>query len=308
MKLKYWFLSYVILFLFGCNSNKTVSLNPVDSLGWQEQDEYYLQGIVEINADLNNIYLLDASQYCVLVYDRKSLESTGKIGSEGNGPGELTSALSFTLSNDSIYINDIAQRKLVVFTKDLEYVHDYKLDRFLVEIDSYKNNLYGLTHMRFPEVNLVKINGETLDTLDTYKNFQNAIGFNPDEMNAIEYLSDFKNQKVYLAHTQMQTCSILEKGQHRLVNCQYPDWIDISSKSIRSIDATVNGFLITGYYLNEAKDDSYSFALEFTDTGELLRDYKLIAPMQSGINCACLIDNELYVSTYWQIVYKYVLE
>ncbi len=306
MKIQYLVLLASVIFMFGCNSHKAVTLNPVDSLGWQEEDEYYIGGATRIEADRENIYSLNALQNCVQVFNRKTLEYVGKFGSKGYGPGEFKVTVSFTVTDSGIYVYDLVQNKIELFSKQLEYKKGYKTDQFLVDIDSYQNEIYGLTDMRLPDTKLLKIISDRSVKIAEYDNLSQKLGYNPEESSILEFKCDIVGRKMYVTHMQVLSCGILENGVFTKIECEYPEWANEKDLHTMSIFATESGFMLIGSCVEDL-EKTHSFAFEFNDAGKLLKEYQLNTPPDTGVLCTCLSDNELYVYTFNQIIYKFIL-
>ena len=307
MKIKCLLVLLIILALFGCKANEPVALCPVDSLGWQENDEYFIGGTVSMEADKDNLYCLNANQHCVHVFNINTLESKGRFGSQGNGPGEFRIAVSFTVTESGINVYDIAQKKIEVFSKQFKYVNGFKTDKFLADIDSYNNEIIGLTDMRLPNARVLKIFSDRCEEVAEYIGLSKFLGYNPETTSILEFRSDVKEDKMYLTHMQVQTCCLLEKGDIKLIDCDYPEWAAGKNLQTMSIFATESGFLLVGSW-EEDIGQIHSFAFEFSDEGKLLKEYKLGLPMNTGILCSCFKDNNLYAFSFNQTVYKFMLE
>ncbi|MCD4847004.1 MAG: hypothetical protein K8R76_02300 [Candidatus Aegiribacteria sp.] len=82
-------------------SEPSVVLVPVDSIGVEQGDSNYVMGGVESVAfgPDGNIAVLDCGRSCTRIYSREG-EYLRRIGNRGNGPGELQSVTFLAISED----------------------------------------------------------------------------------------------------------------------------------------------------------------------------------------------------------------
>ena len=93
--------------LVAVESEPSVVLIPVDSIGVEQGDSNYVMGGVESVAfgPDGNIAVLDCGRSCVRIYSPHG-EFQRRLGNRGNGPGELQSATFLAISQDGhVYIS-----------------------------------------------------------------------------------------------------------------------------------------------------------------------------------------------------------
>jgi hypothetical protein len=114
------------------------------SIGEEEVDENYMfnQPQSVRVSEGGSIYVLDARDICIKVYDRQG-KYLRTIGRQGQGPGEFSSGfLFFDIGSDGkIYIMDCRNSCVIIMDKDGIFIHSYRLPgRLFQEMRADKNN------------------------------------------------------------------------------------------------------------------------------------------------------------------------
>jgi len=96
-----------------------------------------------IDCSRDNIYILDKYDLTIKKYDFKG-NYICKIGQRGQGPGEYTSARSFTIVNDSTIIVSDQERKIYpIFDTEGNFINNLNSDSFITSIKKAKNGIVG---------------------------------------------------------------------------------------------------------------------------------------------------------------------
>ena len=104
------------------------SIGQEDGESWE-----LLSGVRQVAFDAGeNLYVLDANNYRVLVFDPNG-KYLRQIGKQGGGPGELMVPMSLAISNDNrVVIGDLGRRVLSVFKTDGTFVKNVPFDQGLM--------------------------------------------------------------------------------------------------------------------------------------------------------------------------------
>lgn len=125
-----------------------LSLEEELSIGTNDgPDEYVFSRILDIDADDDgNIYALDQKESHIKVFDKNG-SYMRTIGQRGQGPGELASAYSFSLTSQKhLIVEDVASRRMVFFTLEGKFIRSISSARnffFMSKADS-EECLYGV--------------------------------------------------------------------------------------------------------------------------------------------------------------------
>ncbi len=215
MKIQCLVLLASVIFMFGCNSHKAETLNPVDSLGWQESEEYFIKEPRFILADENNIYCDNGAEPGVLVFNKEDFSFVNSVGKKGRGPGEYLFLTSAEITEDFIWLYDPVQAKIDIFSKKFEYIDCIKQDNFLLSLNSFDNELFAITDIRQPELRLLTYENNNMESIETYSDAQSAMEFIPNEDNILELSLDYYESKIYMTYMQNSVCCILIKVMPR---------------------------------------------------------------------------------------------
>jgi hypothetical protein len=102
----------------------TGPVNTVFAVGREEGASHEILSNIQAAAfdRDNNLYLLDAGNFRVLVFDRQG-RFVRQIGKQGQGPGEITFATGLAITADGhVVISDAGRTGFSVFTRGGEYV------------------------------------------------------------------------------------------------------------------------------------------------------------------------------------------
>ncbi len=162
MKLNILLILLTCILLFGCNSNKQTNiLNPVDSLGWQESEEYYFQLASVIKNHNNTLYIGNGGSGEILVFDADNNEFRFKFGKSGKGPGEFTNITDIEVFDDQIFAADFRGSRISVFSLEGEYIRQLKSEMVFFLEASYET-VYGSRFPVAPGSKLFTIDGDSV--------------------------------------------------------------------------------------------------------------------------------------------------
>ena len=102
-----------------------------EEIKMEEGKEYinYFPLPVEIEYDLEDIYILDASDSDIKIFS-KSGKYIRTISRKGKGPGELDMPSGMDLFKDRIYIADKMNRRIQILDKDGDYLGGFNIEFF----------------------------------------------------------------------------------------------------------------------------------------------------------------------------------
>ncbi len=127
------FLGMVISSVICGNSFSLVQEKVYDTVEIKMKAEkeymYYFPLPVEIKHDLENIYILDASDSDIKIFS-KSGEYIHAISRKGKGPGELDMPSGMDLFGDRIYVADKMNRRIQILGKDGDYLGGFNIEFF----------------------------------------------------------------------------------------------------------------------------------------------------------------------------------
>ena len=100
-----------------------------EEIKMEEGKEYinYFPLPVEIEYDLEDIYILDASDSDIKIFS-KSGKYIRTISRKGKGPGELDMPSGMDLFKDRIYIADKMNRRIQILDKDGDYLGGFNIN------------------------------------------------------------------------------------------------------------------------------------------------------------------------------------
>lgn len=89
----------------------------------------------------NNIYILDAKQHVIMLFDNNG-RFLNKINRTGKGPGEYLSIDDFFVRDSFIYILSSSSQKILIFDQALKHIKSFKTDAFPSRMEYVYNNLF----------------------------------------------------------------------------------------------------------------------------------------------------------------------
>ncbi len=150
------------ILLWGCNnSGKTKVLNPVDSLGWQESEEYYFQQANVIKSYNNTLYIGNNASGEIFAFDSASKLFKFKFGKNGKGPGEFTNITDIEVFKDKIFTADFRGSRISVFSLEGDFVRQFKSDLAFF-LESTDKTIFGSRFPVAPDSKLFSIDGDSL--------------------------------------------------------------------------------------------------------------------------------------------------
>jgi len=134
-------LIFLLLFLSGlstCLKGDGVKFVEKLTIGSEERaEETFIKIIDAISDPAGNIFIVDSGDNSIKKFSREGM-FLKKMARTGQGPGELSTPLGADLDkNGSLYVNDYDNRRINVYTNDLDYVDTIPLKSSLVVEDLY---------------------------------------------------------------------------------------------------------------------------------------------------------------------------
>ena len=174
------------IFMFGCNNSDKISvLNPVDSLGWQESEDFYFQAVYSTKNHNGTMYTGNDGSGEILVFDESSLDFKFKFGKMGNGPGEFGNITDIEVFKDQVYVADFRNSRISVFSLEGEYKKLYKSDLAFF-IEGGDNVFYGSRFPVAPGSKIFVMDGDSLRSIfDVHEWAAKTYGMNYEDKNAI---------------------------------------------------------------------------------------------------------------------------
>ncbi len=150
----------VFLFIMGCTSEKKVihgSLVPVDSLGWEDTDEYVITAPYSIKIYNDKIYASELE--CINVFDAETFRYEKTIGNKGRAPGEFMLVNDFCFLDDTLFACDYGNQRIQQFTPDGAYIGEFKhRNPYIAESDG--KNTFFANYLHQPDNQLTGRNGD----------------------------------------------------------------------------------------------------------------------------------------------------
>jgi hypothetical protein len=92
-------------------------------------DEYLIREIDKILIKSDTIYILDKRNFTITVFDING-NYLNHLRRQGNGPGDYLDIADFMLVDSTIMILSRVMKKILVYSKNLNYTDSYSLDDF----------------------------------------------------------------------------------------------------------------------------------------------------------------------------------
>ncbi len=241
----------VTLYLIGCNSHKTMTLTPVDSLGWQDDLNYSLGEVYEMEVSDNIVYCLDAKANKVKAFRTENLSFIDEYGSSGAGPGELSFPLSMAVSGDNLIVSDIALRKLQVYAKDKVLSNQRSID-FLVNLYSYKDRIYYNTNHLLKNSGIYLYNNDKDDVkLMELSELVKKSGLEETQFDKLDFAISENN--IFILHKMPAKVFIAEiEGDLREIELEEPEF-SFKDPLLMKIETYKDGFIVFGRALSNDK-------------------------------------------------------
>ena len=121
-------LSIVVLFcILSLESNDM--MKKVLEIGNDSKENYTFFSISSVcSDDEENIYVFDGKGYYLRKYDKKG-RFIRQVGKKGQGPGDFSFSSSVSYMNEIVYLYDSLNRRIAMYTKNLELKGYIKLER-----------------------------------------------------------------------------------------------------------------------------------------------------------------------------------
>lgn len=148
----------------GCSSGNipVKELIPVDSLGWQEVDDYTFVFPFDLKSSSNELFVVDNGASQVFVFDINSLEYIRTIGSKGSGPGELMGPQSIGIyGQDSLIVLDAGNFRLQYFNRSGEFKRSVP-EFGLWTISQFESEIYANKYSLLPDTGIYKIEQDSV--------------------------------------------------------------------------------------------------------------------------------------------------
>ncbi len=150
----------ISLAVFSCAENKNgYTIYPVDSLGWQEDENYIFSEITEMECDENHLYCLNSYENNILVYKKSDMKFVTGLGRKGKGPSEFYLATSIAEDRNFIYVYDVGSYKIEKFSKDFSYDSSVRTEKLYIDFDNIDGSIFGITDFRYPEIQIDYLSG-----------------------------------------------------------------------------------------------------------------------------------------------------
>lgn len=198
-----------------CNENR----GSLKDLGYRFSEEFSFKGILDSDIILfsnilrlktdskNNIYILDSRNFCIVKFSDQG-KFLKKFGRQGNGPGEFTRPYDLEIQNDTIFLADNEQKKMVLFDQNGNFIKDLHppdgaMPQMLTAIgkDKFMGILFGVKQVE--NIDYIYFNLTLMD-----KNFNplkifNKIEepYNPKDFRNSDYVTYFTNsdKEIFIA-------------------------------------------------------------------------------------------------------------
>ncbi len=186
MRLKFLLIILIGILFWGCNnSNNVTVLNPVDSLGWQESEEFYFTLVNSICSSGDLLIVNDAMDRSINVFDKNTLEFKYKFGEEGNGPGEFYTIFYIAADNEHIYTADLPMSRLSMFSLTGDYINSFKADN-IYHMAASNNYVYGTATPFLDNAEVYRIQADSvMNIFDVHKWAAKKYGVTYEEKNKL---------------------------------------------------------------------------------------------------------------------------
>ncbi len=158
------------ILLFGCSESqeaKSGKLSIIDSLGWQDSDEYAFSESTVSRIRDRELFVLDTDTSIFHVYETGSLQFKRTFGGSGRAPGEFMFPNSFTFDREgNIVVADFANSRLQWITQEGDFVKAINFHP-LGKVYNFNDTIFASTAHFAPDYKLVKINGTAIDSVSS---------------------------------------------------------------------------------------------------------------------------------------------
>ncbi len=137
--------------------DKDTAMTLADSLGWQNSEDYFFSADCSIKCRDSKLYILDAVNKKLSIFNENKLDFVRSIGKSGRGPGEFTFPLCFTFDNEGNFIvADFSNSMIQWLSPAGEYIKSVKAP-LPGEVYNFDGDIYYTDYAGKPEMNLYKI-------------------------------------------------------------------------------------------------------------------------------------------------------
>ncbi len=157
-------ISLILVVLIGaCTTNKeqkVTLLEAVDSLGWQQDNNYIISQPSFISVIDDLLFIADDSHE-IKIYETDSMNFIKKFGGHGSAPGEFQLPNSILKFDDGYIVSDMINGRLQYFDNELNYIKSTKQFAPFQLLGDMSSN-FVCTHPLFPGAAIIRFDNEPL--------------------------------------------------------------------------------------------------------------------------------------------------
>ena len=136
---------FILISLFGCapKEQKISELFPMDSLGWQN-DENYMFKASNFYVDEEEIIIVNSTDPIILIYETDTKKFINSFGRKGKGPGEFSQPLSIIRYKNKYWISDSNNFRIQSISYDTKDIQIYNTD-FSMRLYTNDEKLFSIS-------------------------------------------------------------------------------------------------------------------------------------------------------------------
>ncbi len=169
--------------LIACSENPEVKsgrLAIVDSLGWQDSDEYAFSESSVTGIRDRELFVLDTYTSVFHVYDVETLKPVRQFGGSGRAPGEFMFPSSFTFDETgNIVVADFANSRIQWINRDGDFIRAIKIHP-LGKVYNFNDTIFAATAHFASDYKLIRINGTAIDTVSSLEEVCRKMGLHDE--------------------------------------------------------------------------------------------------------------------------------
>lgn len=299
--------------------SRSIELIKKYELGSEKDKNYLFIRISDIKIGLRgDIFVLDSGNNCLKKYS-KEYKFITEVGKKGQGPGEMSGPLGFTLDkDDNIYLNDIGNRRINIYDSNLIFVKTIPLkedktykglffddnnhliflcsprhikEKYFYVYTSEGDLLYSFFPVFRPDAPKLTSTEHFLSTPQSVLYYLPEAAINPERnIIAFTYKIPENPYRIYFINLKGDVIKIFEK---RLKNYNPREQIDSSLKkakfprdeylSISGLHFTKEGFLIVQKKIDAYQKGKFLFIKHLSDifsaSGKILKEDLVTEPI-----------------------------